>query len=69
VTCFHGRDSGDAWRVEIQGDEKVWTRNRLVKVRLTHVNTSVSLHSHAIASAGPSHSSQNEVSGYQGDYL
>ena len=47
VSCFGGEDESnvdDDWRVETQGGDATWSRNK--KVRLVHVSTQVALHSH-----------------------
>ncbi|WVZ92740.1 hypothetical protein U9M48_038784 [Paspalum notatum var. saurae] len=47
VSCFGGdelSDTGDYWRLEIEGSGKVWKRDQ--KVRLKHVDTEGYLHSH-----------------------
>lgn len=47
VSCFGGdgqSDTGDYWRLEIEGKDKVWKRDQ--KVRLRHVDTGGYLHSH-----------------------
>ncbi|KAH6554679.1 hypothetical protein KP509_1Z315700 [Ceratopteris richardii] len=47
VSCFGGEsesDSGDLWRVEIDGKDDVWRREQ--KVRFRHVDTGAYLHSH-----------------------
>ena len=47
VSCFGDDETSntdDNWRVETQGGDNEWLRDR--KVRLVHVSTGVSLHSH-----------------------
>ncbi|CAO2163231.1 unnamed protein product, partial [Urochloa humidicola] len=47
VSCFGGdelSDTGDYWRLEIEGSGKVWKRDQ--KIRLRHVDTGGYLHSH-----------------------
>ncbi|KAL6647530.1 hypothetical protein ACP70R_014967 [Stipagrostis hirtigluma subsp. patula] len=47
VSCFGGEqlsDTGDYWRLEIEGSGKVWKRDQ--KVRLRHIDTGGYLHSH-----------------------
>ncbi|KAI3521172.1 hypothetical protein L1887_10633 [Cichorium endivia] len=47
VSCFGddgSSDSGDQWKLEIEGSEKTWKQDQ--KVRLHHVDTSGYLHSH-----------------------
>uniref|UniRef100_A0ACD5ZWP5 Uncharacterized protein n=1 Tax=Avena sativa TaxID=4498 RepID=A0ACD5ZWP5_AVESA len=47
VSCFGGdeqSDTGDYWRLEIEGKDKIWKRDQ--KVRLRHVDTGGYLHSH-----------------------
>ncbi|CAK9219543.1 unnamed protein product [Sphagnum troendelagicum] len=47
VSAFGGdgqSDSGDHWKLEIEGTASVWLRDQ--KVRLRHVNTNGYLHSH-----------------------
>eukprot|EP01018_Ginkgo_biloba_P006978 Gb_21723 [translate_table: standard] len=47
VSCFGGddkSDTGDYWRLEIEGKGKVWMRDQ--KIRLQHVDTGGYLHSH-----------------------
>ncbi|GJN03627.1 hypothetical protein PR202_ga21093 [Eleusine coracana subsp. coracana] len=47
VSCFGGdeqSDTGDYWRLEIEGTGKLWKRDQ--KVRLRHVDTGGYLHSH-----------------------
>ncbi|TVU05708.1 hypothetical protein EJB05_48887, partial [Eragrostis curvula] len=47
VSCFGGdgqSDTGDYWRLEIEGTGKVWKRDQ--KIRLKHVDTGGYLHSH-----------------------
>ncbi|CAN1248077.1 Stromal cell-derived factor 2-like protein [Linum perenne] len=47
VSCFGGEtesDTGDHWRLTIEGGEKTWKQNQ--RVRLQHVDTGGYLHSH-----------------------
>ncbi|KAK8965606.1 Stromal cell-derived factor 2-like protein [Platanthera guangdongensis] len=47
VSCFGGggqSDTGDFWRVEIEGSGKTWKQDQ--RIRLKHVDTSGYLHSH-----------------------
>lgn len=47
VSCFGGEnesDTGDYWRLEIEGSGKSWRQNQ--KIRLRHVDTGGYLHSH-----------------------
>uniref|UniRef100_A0A0C9S7P0 TSA: Wollemia nobilis Ref_Wollemi_Transcript_7994_1308 transcribed RNA sequence n=1 Tax=Wollemia nobilis TaxID=56998 RepID=A0A0C9S7P0_9CONI len=47
VSCFGGEgqsDTGDYWRLEIEGKGNVWMRDQ--KIRLQHVDTGGYLHSH-----------------------
>ncbi|EPS74553.1 hypothetical protein M569_00200 [Genlisea aurea] len=47
VSCFGGdeqSDTGDHWRLEIEGSGKTWQQDQ--KVRLQHVDTAGYLHSH-----------------------
>ncbi|KAG8046908.1 hypothetical protein GUJ93_ZPchr0008g12724 [Zizania palustris] len=47
VSCFGGdneSDTGDYWRLEIEGGGKSWRQNQ--RIRLRHVDTSGYLHSH-----------------------
>lgn len=47
VSCFGGddqSDTGDYWRLEIEGKGKVWTQDQ--KIRLQHIDTGGYLHSH-----------------------
>ncbi|CAL5001890.1 unnamed protein product [Urochloa decumbens] len=47
VSCFGGdelSDTGDYWRLEIEGSGKVWKRDQ--KIRLRHIDTGGYLHSH-----------------------
>lgn len=47
VSCFGGEeesDTGDLWMLEIEGKNRVWTRDQ--KVRIQHVDTGSYLHSH-----------------------
>jgi hypothetical protein len=47
VSCFGGdgqSDTGDYWRLEIEGGGKLWKQDQ--KVRLRHVDTGGYLHSH-----------------------
>ncbi|CAA6672258.1 unnamed protein product [Spirodela intermedia] len=47
VSCFGGdqeSDTGDFWRLEIEGSGKTWTQDQ--RIRLQHVDTGGYLHSH-----------------------
>ncbi|KAL3617713.1 Stromal cell-derived factor 2-like protein [Castilleja foliolosa] len=47
VSCFGGNDesdTGDYWRVDIEGNGKTWRQDQ--RVRLNHVDTGGYLHSH-----------------------
>ncbi|GMH03602.1 hypothetical protein Nepgr_005441 [Nepenthes gracilis] len=47
VSCFGGEaqsDTGDYWRLEIEGPEKTWRQDQ--RIRLQHVDTGGYLHSH-----------------------
>lgn len=47
VSCFGGdgnSDTGDFWRLEIEGNKKIWKQDQ--RVRLRHVDTGGYLHSH-----------------------
>ncbi|KAM0044335.1 putative Mir domain superfamily protein [Helianthus anomalus] len=47
VSCFGddgNSDTGDYWRIEIEGSEKIWRQDQ--RIRLRHVDTNGYLHSH-----------------------
>ncbi|OEL19403.1 Stromal cell-derived factor 2-like protein [Dichanthelium oligosanthes] len=47
VSCFGGEnesDTGDYWRLEIEGSGKTWRQNQIIRLR--HVDTGGYLHSH-----------------------
>jgi hypothetical protein len=59
VSAYKGRDSNDFWRVDTMGKPNLARNNRF---RLFHVNTGLSLHSHALRLPFGSH--QQEVTAY-----